>query len=96
MGDGFDLRMNGSTSKLWGSWIPSNNIVDSHLTWVGYTYSVDFLYTQDVTVHTTLFWVGGRRIYQAVKNQFSFENEFFFPDEGQVSFHLTLRVTNPK
>ena len=38
MGDGFDLRMNGSTSKLWGSWIPSNNIVDSHLTWVGYTY----------------------------------------------------------
>ena len=56
-----------------------------------------------MTVHTTLFWVGGRRIYQAVKNQFSFENEFFFPDEGQVSFHLgeaevkiTLRVTNPK
>ena len=38
MGDCFDRRMNGSTSKLWGSWIPSNNIVDSHLTWVGYTY----------------------------------------------------------
>ena len=27
--------------------------------------------------HTTLFWVGGRRIYQAVKNQFSIENAFF-------------------